>query len=155
MKKILSSIYLSFAVFITLFIFYNSMQNSEASTQMSGGVLDFICSVFNITGERAVNITLFIVRKSAHMIEFCAQSFFGGMFFFSKDKKAFHHFIYILFLGILTACADEFIQLFPEGRSAQVQDIWIDFSGTCAGLLVSILFNKIIQKFIKNERIKR
>ena len=154
MKKILSFIYLSLGVFTTLFIFYNSMQNCDTSTKMSGGILEFVCSLLNITDQKAIDLTLFLVRKAAHMFEFALQSFFLGMFFLTKDKKDFHHFVYVLFLGLLTASTDEFIQLFPEGRSARVQDIWVDFSGTCAGLLVSILFNKIIQKFTKHERIK-
>lgn len=151
MKKFLSYIYLFFSVSITFFIFYNSMQNAKESTEMSGGILSLVCSFFNITDQKMIDLTLFIVRKAAHMIEFSAQSFFLGMFFFSKGKKLSSHFIYVLFLGLLTACIDEFIQLFPEGRSGSVVDVWIDFSGTCIGLLISIFLNKIIQKLTKKE----
>lgn len=154
MKKLSSYIYLCFSVFITLFIFYNSFQDCEASTEMSSGILDLVCRILNITDEKTIDLTLFLVRKAAHMAEFCVQSFFIGMFFLSRGKRNFHHFVYVLFLGLLTACVDEFIQLFPEGRSARIQDVWVDFSGTCAGLLVSVVFDKIIQKFKKREGVK-
>ncbi len=146
MKKTLSYIYLALACFATIFIFYNSMQDCVASSEMSGGILDFFCSLLKITSERAIYIANFIIRKIAHMVEFAFLGFFWGMFFLSRGENKFHHLIYVLFIGLLTACTDEFIQLFPEGRSARVQDIWVDFSGTGIGLLASVIFNKIIQK---------
>ena len=38
--------------------------------------------------------------------------------------------------GLLTALTDETIQLFSPGRSSQVLDVWLDFMGVLAGLLV-------------------
>ena len=37
--------------------------------------------------------------------------------------------------GLLTALTDETIQLFVPGRSGQVTDIWIDFSGVMTAFL--------------------
>ncbi len=40
--------------------------------------------------------------------------------------------------GLLTALTDETIQLFSPGRSSQVLDVWLDFMGVLAGLLVGL-----------------
>ena len=40
--------------------------------------------------------------------------------------------------GLLTALTDETIQLFSPGRSSQVLDVWLDFVGVLAGLLVGL-----------------
>ncbi len=37
--------------------------------------------------------------------------------------------------GLLAAMADETIP-FPPGRASMVQDVWIDFAGVLAGLLL-------------------
>ena len=41
--------------------------------------------------------------------------------------------------GVLTALTDETIQLFSEGRSSQVTDVWLDSAGVLAGILVAIV----------------
>ena len=38
----------------------------------------------------------------------------------------------MLLAGLLCALCDETIQLFVVGRSSQVSDIWVDFSGILA-----------------------
>ncbi|MDO5140406.1 MAG: VanZ family protein [Eubacteriales bacterium] len=44
-----------------------------------------------------------------------------------------------VFFGLLTALTDETIQLFVEGRSGQITDVWIDFAGVCFGTAAAIL----------------
>ena len=46
----------------------------------------------------------------------------------------------MLFVGLFTAVIDEFIQLFFEGRSAEITDVLIDFSGVVTGALFMLLF---------------
>ena len=40
--------------------------------------------------------------------------------------------------GIAVALADETIQLYTPGRSSSVWDVWLDFSGVMAGILVGL-----------------
>ena len=41
--------------------------------------------------------------------------------------------------GVLTALTDETIQLFSEGRSSQVTEVWRASAGVLAGILVAIV----------------
>ena len=50
--------------------------------------------------------------------------------------------------GLLTALTDETIQLFVPGRSSQVTDVWIDFSGVMTGLIVGLILLGLIRMCI-------
>ena len=50
--------------------------------------------------------------------------------------------------GLLTALTDETVQLFVPGRSGQVTDIWIDFSGVMTGLMVGLILLGLIRMCI-------
>ena len=144
MKK--KTIYRILTILITLFIFSNSLKTAQVSSQESGRfveILNWLLALFGKSVDSGALQT--VVRKTAHILEFTLQGFllfgcFSGNF---RDRL-----IYVLFFGILTACTDEFLQLFCEGRSGQVQDIFIDFAGTCLGTCfdgaVSYIRRKII-----------
>ena len=40
--------------------------------------------------------------------------------------------------SLLTALTDETIQMFSDGRSSQLTDVWLDLSGAMAGILVGL-----------------
>ena len=50
--------------------------------------------------------------------------------------------------SLLTALTDETIQLFVPGRSGQVTDVWIDFSGVLTGLVVGLILLGLIRMCI-------
>lgn len=138
-------VYLIITVLITIFIFSNSMKTANVSSQMSGGIVAFVCKLFNI-GQEHHGFVVHIVRKLAHMTEFFAQGFSLTMFFYAQKKKPLEFFVLVLFTGLLTACTDEFIQLFFDGRSGEITDVWIDFGGTSIALILCIIFNKFSKK---------
>ena len=118
----------------TLFIFSNSLQSAEVSSGESGVIVDAIARILwgiGIDVQRDSLITF--VRKSAHIAEFTLHGILLANCFEMQYKKRI---IYILFFGLLTACVDEYIQLFSPGRAGMVQDVFIDFIGTVIGMLV-------------------
>ena len=130
MKKRLLFIFA--AIFATLFIFFNSVQEAEISDRNSDVFVDFITDAIKDAGHspRRLYVTR-AVRKSAHILEFALQGLLiAGCFSIPRKRRI----IYILFLGLLTGCIDEFIQLFTPGRSAMIQDIFVDFLGTLIGV---------------------
>jgi VanZ family protein len=132
MKK--KYLFMILALGMTAFIFWNSAQPAAESSQESGRLVEVAASLlehFKFHLDRG--IIEMIVRKMAHIAEFAVQAVFIAECFSGKYRKRV---IYILFLGLLTACTDEFIQLFPEGRAGLVSDIFIDFSGTGLGTLI-------------------
>lgn len=131
-------------VLITWFIFANSAKDAVESTAQSdslvGWVIDNMAFLFKDRG-----VATHYVRKFAHFAEFFAQGLaVSGALFSVKYYKSF---IYVLLTGFCTACIDEHIQLFFEGRSAQISDVFVDFSGTilsviCFMILWLVVFKK-------------
>ena len=63
--------------------------------------------------------------------------------------------LFTLLFGLLVANTDETIQLLMAGRSSQLTDVWIDFSGVCAGLFVSLcllLFLRMCGILLRSDR---
>ena len=65
-----------------------------------------------------------------------------------KNRHFFKHVSWPMLGGLLTALTDETIQLFVPGRSGQVTDIWIDFSGVMTGLLVGLILLGLVRMCI-------
>ena len=133
-------IFIVMTVLMTAFIFWNSSKPAVESTSDSNRFVDFFTILLSYIGVKAdFGIVEVIVRKSAHIAEFAVHAMLlAGCFCGDFKKRA----IYILFFGLMTACVDEYIQLFPEGRAGLVSDIFIDFTGTVVGMGFFGLFRK-------------
>jgi len=122
------------AVLVTAFIFSNSLKDATASTVSSNRIVGFFDRILNFLDINiSTGFLVLLVRKSAHITEFFAQSVMIANSFKSKYSKRI---VYILFFGLLTACTDEFLQMFSDGRSAEVVDVFIDFSGCVVATVV-------------------
>lgn len=127
----------------TIFIFSNSAKTAAMSSEQSGYLSRLFAAIFNIAD---IEIAAFIVRKLAHFTEFFSQAALLSVCFFEDYKK---YVIYVLFAGLFTAAADEFLQLFFDGRAGMVQDIFIDFSGTVAAVIACFLVFTVIKRLKK------
>lgn len=122
------------AIIVTAFIFGNSMKDAVASTVSSGRIVNFVIMILEFFKIKfSEDLVIMLVRKTAHITEFFAQAVLVSNCFYGKYKNRI---IYILFIGLFTACIDEFLQLFSNGRSGMVVDIFIDFLGTNLGMLL-------------------
>ncbi len=127
------------------FIFSQSLLDADASNSLSGGFEDFfeglIFKLFNLCMDLC-----YFVRKFAHFFEFFVL---GTLVFLNcriiKNVYGKSFFGYGLFSVLGVAVTDEFIQNFT-GRTSQVKDVLIDFSGAIFGLLVVVLFGIISKK---------
>lgn len=121
------------AILVTIFIFSNSMQDAASSTKQSDVIVDTLISTVESVGVTANRSeTEHLVRKCAHILEFAVQGLFITLCFDVPFKKRLYR---VLPTGFLTACTDEFIQLFSNGRAAMIQDVFIDTAGCLAGFL--------------------
>ena len=128
---------------ITIFIFTNSAKTADSSSEQSSSLVDWAINNLSFFFKDRSTATYY-VRKFAHFSEFFVQgAFLSGALFSVKYHK---HFIYVLFAGLLTACIDEYIQLFFPGRSGEVGDIFIDFGGTCLAVAVFMISWYLIKK---------
>jgi len=121
----------------------------DISSLESGFVFNIINLVSKLFGINS-SITEYFVRKMAHFTEYAIL----GILLIST-KLSYLPYIttdifIVLFFGLLVPVTDETIQLFIEGRSGQVTDILIDFSGVISGIIVSI----ILYKMLKSKKFK-
>lgn len=128
-------------VFVCMaFIFWMSGFNATESSGMSDSVIRKILAVF---GEE---FSSFVVRKAAHLMEFCAlaMAFFNAIYS-SWGKKSTP----LLAFGgtVLYAITDEIHQLFVEGRACRAFDVFVDSCGALIGIIFAIIILKIILKF--------
>ena len=135
-------IFLSLTILSTWFIFSNSMQPAVDSGAQSGWIVSFVENFFRCCGfVIAPGALTNLVRKAAHVTEFFLQGLFFGLFLLSLQKKFSRQVIYLLFLGLFTACTDEFLQNFYAGRGSLVSDIFIDFSGVLLSAVVCLFID--------------
>ena len=111
------------------FIFSNSMAVATVSTDSSGRVLAWMRIILRRLGQPglAEHLTMHIVRKLAHFCEYTLEGFLLMLCMRVYSRHPLRH------------MTDETIQLFSEGRSSQVTDVWLDSAGVLAGILVAIV----------------
>lgn len=116
-----------------------AVESAEASSQ----IVDLILKWFGISSEYSESIS-FVVRKTAHFTEyFILSGLLTATYGAFTNKK--YNYSFILLMGVMTALSDEFLQGFIEGRSSEVRDVLIDFSGVAAFIVVFrvFIYNKI------------
>lgn len=128
-----------------LFIFYNSMENADMSSSRSMGLLAMIEEIFGESGF----LTEHLLRKLAHFMEFAIEGMLLVIVLRGYTERTVRYLGWPLFGGLLTAVTDETLQLFSDGRSAQVTDAWIDFIGVMAGILTAMIIVKIACRILR------
>ena len=123
------------------FIFSNSMAVAQVSSASSGRVLTLLQGALRRLGHPALaqRLTQHVVRKMAHFCEYMLEGFLLMLCMRVYSRHPLRHITVPMLGGVLTALTDETIQLFSEGRSSQVTDVWLDSAGVLAGILVAIV----------------
>lgn len=116
---------------VLTFIFSHSLADQAASAEESTQLLSILSGLIK-------GITEHMLRKLAHFSEFAALGFLTIHLCHVCRKLHLHAIVHSLFFGLLCALTDESLQLLND-RSAQVSDVWIDFSGVCCGVLFFVL----------------
>ena len=144
-------------------IFSLSSQNAEVSSGTSGNVIRLIVDIFypgfdNLPAAEQTEIVAslqFLARKSAH---FSIYMILGVLIFLTFISYENLLFVVRLTLSggicLLYAASDEFHQLFVPGRSGEVRDVIIDFSGAALVIALSTLVLLLICR-IKKKRTEK
>ena len=129
----------------TLFIFSNSLKNSEESHADSGFFVEIVESVADAIFPDNECDWNFIVRKGAHLFEFFVLGVFMALLslFVVKRRRSavLVAFLYLCFI----ASTDEFIQKFT-GRTSSLTDVMIDLVGGCVGVATVLLLRLAIDR---------
>lgn len=156
-KKIILFILLA-ACMIMIFLF--SSQNAEISGNLSEGITYRIACIFvqdfkTFSTEKQTEIVEgmhFYIRKAAHFSEYALLgmlTFLNACQYFSKTETRF---LITLPFCLLYASADEFHQLFTDGRCGSPVDVTIDFSGAVTGTLFIFVVLMIINRIKKSQK---
>lgn len=130
-------------VFLLAFIFGNSLQTAAESSAVSGMVIEMLEPILPQTAGSSAQRT-FLIRKTAHFLEFTLLGFAlcGTAHRFGMS----HPRLCVCFAGAVTAAADELIQRFVEGRSAQLTDVLLDTAGVLFGLFLWLIVSRILAR---------
>ena len=124
------------------FIFSNSMAVATVSSGSSGRVLAWMRIILRRLGQPglAEHLTMHIVRKLAHFCEYTLEGFLLMLCMRVYTRQYIWHISVPMLGGVLTAMADETIQIYSPGRSSQVTDVWLDSAGVLVGILIALVF---------------
>ena len=138
-------------------IFYNGTRQGEISQNTSKEVINIAGNLVHVseTTKARLNIKFsdinFYVRKNAHFFQYLVLSILlcaaVSKFKLYKSSKIF----LLLFLLLLFPVMDEFIQKYIPGRTSNVADIVIDFSGGILGMLIFTLWANVHSLKKKNN----
>ena len=126
-----------------LFIFSNSLEIGPESSARSQAVMRYMNAILDRIGLGPVSEHT--IRKLAHFAEYCLEGLLLTLCLRVYTRRFVRHISWPLLGGLLTAVTDETIQRYVAGRSSQVTDVWIDFAGVVAGMLVSLVLLLIVR----------
>lgn len=140
MKKFIS--YALLIVWMTIIFFFSNIKATE-STKQSDSVIDK--TIVQVVGsinkdmtieqkESIIDIASTPIRKCAHLFLYFVLGLLICNIVKSADLGLKNTILISLFLCVAYACSDEVHQLFIEGRSGELKDVFIDSLGSILGI---------------------
>ena len=153
-RAIICAVYAICILFTLTFIFGNSYADVETSKEQSGNVVelikDVIGSALNVSDEELT----YIVRKTAHFVEYCALGFeFALLAFHLSYGFKLRDGIYAAAASLLVADLDELLQ-FYRGRGSMVSDVFLDLSGALTGIAVGYALSYLVRMLYRKKKAK-
>lgn len=132
------------------FILYQGSRSSEVSIELSNKIVNKLVSILHDVFPSSNPVTIYrlihvLIRKMAHVFEYALLG--GGLFFYFRCQKCttINQWIYTLFIVLLFATLDEYIQSFV-GRTSSVRDVLLDFTGGIIGISSVLFLSKQIKE---------
>ncbi len=148
MKKIIRIILL---IVVLAFIFYMSSRNAFESNIYNVELVKLLknnwgVDLYGLFGSGYVDVA---VRKFGHFFEFLLLSI--TLYFALNAFKVRRATILTIMFCILLGAADEFHQLYIQGRSASLGDVIIDSMGAITAVSIISLVRIIKSEFFYND----
>ncbi|MDQ0352748.1 VanZ family protein [Alkalibacillus filiformis] len=142
MKKIVS--WLAVLMWMGL-IFYFSHQPGEESSELSGSVVEIVLSIVPFIDADTEWVHI-VIRKGAHFfVYFILGVLVINALRISGVKLKRSVWVSIL-VCLLYAISDEVHQLYIPGRSGEVSDVVLDTVGASFGMLIYLVFYRLITR---------
>ena len=116
-----------------------ALSNQSNSSEMTKNVIQEIIPIINT--NNLINRINFLVRKSAHIIEYFILTLLTVSLLKKYTKTNTLIILISLIFCFLYACTDEYHQSFIIGRSASFKDVLVDTSGIILFLITYIIYN--------------
>ena len=151
------------ALLINAYIIMHSCLDAASSTEASKGVIETTQEIINDIKPGTINesnysdFATFIRKAFGHFGLFSISGFLTSLAVFLvlypfKWSKYYMPIILSLEFGLLMGLITETIQLGVDGRSGELLDVLIDFSGYLLGfLIIFLILFLIIRHLHKNE----
>lgn len=133
-------------------IIYFSSDTATVSSQKSGFILEKVEPIIQKSSQaiRGIDFNLsnfhHIIRKSAHMFNYCVLGILAYLSYFSVMIKRMTSSICAIVHSTLFAMVDEYFQTFIPGRSGSPGDVMIDSIGIYCGVIIINLITLFIKK---------
>ena len=128
------------------FIFYNSSLDAVESSGQSGSLLGVINDLLERIGL-GIELSDHFIRKAAHFTEYFVLGALIGAAAYSYVMRRRRMLMITLPAGLAVAVCDELIQLTSVGRSCEIKDMALDFTGVvCASLILTLIMYLIEKK---------
>ncbi len=148
--RVLFTLALIGCICVHLFQFHEDRRS--VSSVSSGRVLQLLQAVLRRLGMPglAQRLTMHIVRKMAHFCEYTLEGFLLMLCMRVYTRPSVRH-ITCPCWRCAHGLTDETIQLFSEGRSSQVTDVWLDSAGVLAGILVGTAADGAVEAAVSSS----
>ncbi|MBO5110065.1 MAG: VanZ family protein [Clostridia bacterium] len=134
---------------VVAFIFSNSLQDGEESTEKSDVFVELFRPILDPTGVQEDDDLSYAVRKLAHLTEFACLGALVCLFWRSRRSAVPAPLRGIALRSILTclpvAAGDELIQCFFE-RSPSFADVLLDLTGSAFGIVLVLAAGLVREK---------
>lgn len=135
----------------TAFIFSNSLKNGEMSNADSAVIVEIVEKIADAICPGNTRDWNYIVRKGAHLFEFCVLGILVMHFACLWRKKRGIAVISAVLYVVLVASADELIQRFT-GRTSRLADVGIDVAGACIGFGLALAVERLAARRRKRKK---
>ena len=137
-KKILA--WILFLLWLVVIFFFSS-QNGQSSSDLSNGLLNFL---EEFTRLPLINeFFSFLIRKLAHFTEYLILGILSCNLVKQYRSLNKMEYLAILLFCITYAISDEVHQMFVNGRSPQVFDVFVDSLGSSVGIFLIYIMTKV------------
>ena len=114
----------------------------DVSSAESSHFVFLVRPLFNLFGNNDEVLMTFVIRKTAHFLEYAILVALGKRMVDARFEGSFASWMLLGAIWLFAPCIDEAIQLLTPGRSGQPTDVLIDMTGGLCGLLAYLLMQR-------------
>ena len=134
---------------IVVFLFSNQQGNASSvtSNKVTKEIIEIMPSTKNLEENKKNEIVKKvnpIMRKIAHYSIYLVGGILIIFFISTIVKSEGRGVLYSTLIGLIYAITDEIHQMFMDGRTAKVTDVYIDTLGVITGIVIYFTIKKII-----------